>query len=217
MAETNVCNAKLDVHTPQNLINNFSLQKNHVLQTELDERVQSVGDGILLDKTNETTRHQTESLKEKAKHYNPYLEIHSLHEKTDLISRNSLNTLVDEAYSHKDRSDDYVNLIALLTKAHTSGSKKIDLSAEKDLIERVRNVSGKILLDKNCTWDSPEAMKAQTESLREKVSEGNLKINETIMKISQGKKDMSEITEIVSKIQREHSELMKKIASMMCK
>ena len=222
MNETKSCSSEqLNILGPQNQISNSSLKKNYALQTDLDERVQYVGDNILLNAGNnnsfEATPFQTKELKEKATNYNPYLTIHSLHEKTDLISKNSLHALIDEASSHKDSSTDYVNLMAHLTKAHTSGSKKIDLSAEKDLVERVRRVSGQVLLDKNCVWDSPESMKAQTESLREKTSECNLKINEIIMKISQGKKDMSEITEIVSKILKEQSELMKKIASMMCK
>jgi hypothetical protein len=147
--------------------------------------------------------------------YNLSLEGLTTFLKADSLSYQKQTKILEDASDDKRLLADLTHLSSELVKAQTSNQDKIDLTKSLDMIDRVRRITPDALISTNAKWNSASQIKAQLELLKEKCTQIGQSVQTHLMDLSEEKKSMNEITEIMRKSVEEISGLMKHIAQNM--
>lgn len=138
-------------------------------------------------------------------HYNPMLECLKLHTRTfDEVHQPSQQDRLDDAKKLNAKYNDLTTLSELLSRAQPG--KKLDLTEQAALIDRIRDLEPSILIDQSYTWSSEKEIQKQLDNLRARISIIPSEINLKYSDLGQGEKDMAEISKVISDMQREKNE-----------
>jgi hypothetical protein len=142
--------------------------------------------------------------------YNMELECLKLHAHTyDNIYTENQMKLIRKVETLNKQFDDLSKFNALLTKSLAT-SKRADLTAHAELLDRIRKTNPDLIQEKKSVWSSESDIKLQLDLLKEKLAHIPSEMNTIYMELGQGEKNIMEICKIFSDMNKQCSEEKKR-------